>query len=234
MSQFLQTLCQTCNSCENLITLDPGPEQCDECAAEEEKELLLEQQEEIQQQQQQQHHKRDAIRHEVLKKTFKYETESDSSNSDRPLKYTIKRVKNEYKFDHDNDLTIGVSDIESTDQEENVTSTTAATITTTTTTTTSTTTTTGNSTSHTFTGSAVQTSGDSKMPPSGPPQEWSVEDVIRFISDNDSSLSVHAELFRKHVRIFQIYSFFTHRKQSNLLVFFSIFNRKSMEKHCCF
>lgn len=203
MSQFLKTLCRTCSSCEHLITLDPGPEQCDKCAAEEQKELLLEQQEEILQ-----HNKKDVIRHDVLKKTFKYETESDSSNSDRPLKYTIKRVKNEYKFDHDNDLTIGVSDIESTDQEENVTSTTAATITTTTTTTTaSTTTTTGNSTSHTFTASAVQPSGESKVPLTGPPQEWSVEDVIRYISDHDSSLSVHAELFRKHVRFLAILNF---------------------------
>lgn len=32
MSQFLQTLCRTCDSCPNLITLEPGPEQCDSCA----------------------------------------------------------------------------------------------------------------------------------------------------------------------------------------------------------
>lgn len=218
MSQFLKTLCRTCNSCENLITLDPGPEQCDKCAAEEQQELLLERQEEIQQ-----HSKKDAIRHDVLKKTFKYETESDSSNSDRPLKYTIKRVKNEYKFDHDNhDLTIGVSDIESNDQEENVTSTTAATIitTTTTTTSTSTTTTTGNSSPHTSTASAVQSSGESKVPPTGPPQEWSVEDVIRFISDRDSSLSVHAELFRKHVRfstdLFNVYFISRERERERI------------------
>lgn len=204
MSQFLQTLCRTCNSCENLITLDPGPEQCEKCTAEEQKELLLEQQEENKQ------NKRESIKQEALKKTFKYETESDSSNSDRPLKYTIKRVKNEYKFDidndNDNDLTIGVSDIESTeDQEENVTSTTAAAITTTTTTTTSTTITTG-STSQTFTGPTVQSSEESRPPPTGPPQEWSVEDVIRFISDTDSALAVHADLFRKHVRFANFFS----------------------------
>lgn len=32
MTQFLQTLCRTCESCPNLITLEPGPEQCDNCA----------------------------------------------------------------------------------------------------------------------------------------------------------------------------------------------------------
>lgn len=48
MTQFLQTLCQTCGSCLNLITLDPGPEQCDECAAEEAKELEREREEEEQ------------------------------------------------------------------------------------------------------------------------------------------------------------------------------------------
>lgn len=32
MTQFLQTLCRTCESCPNLITLEPEPEQCDSCA----------------------------------------------------------------------------------------------------------------------------------------------------------------------------------------------------------
>lgn len=50
MTQFLQTLCKTCGSCLNLITLDPGPEQCDDCAAEEAKELEREREEEEQRQ----------------------------------------------------------------------------------------------------------------------------------------------------------------------------------------
>lgn len=32
MTQFLQTLCRTCESCPNLITLEPEPEQCHSCA----------------------------------------------------------------------------------------------------------------------------------------------------------------------------------------------------------
>lgn len=182
MTQFLQTICRTCGSCENLLTLDPGPEQCEQCAVEEQKEQQLEQREESTK--------------ILLKRSMKYETESDSSNSDRPLKYTIKKVKNEYTFDNDNEFTIGVSDIESTgdqEQEENVSSTTAAAITTTTTTTTG-------STSLSFSSAARQSPGVSRMP-TGPPQEWSVEDVIKFIADTDPALAVHAELFRKHVRI---------------------------------
>lgn len=48
MTQFLETLCRTCGSCLKLITLDPGPEQCDECEAEEAKELQREREEEEQ------------------------------------------------------------------------------------------------------------------------------------------------------------------------------------------
>lgn len=32
MSNFLKTLCSSCKACSNLITLDPGPEQCETCA----------------------------------------------------------------------------------------------------------------------------------------------------------------------------------------------------------
>lgn len=31
MAEFLKTLCTTCRACQNLITLDPGPEQCTDC-----------------------------------------------------------------------------------------------------------------------------------------------------------------------------------------------------------
>lgn len=188
MTQFLQIICRTCGSCESLLTLDPGPEQCDKCKIEEQNELQRENHEEVKQ------YDKEKSRHDILKRTIKYETESDSSNSDRPLKYTIKKVKNEYTFDHDNDFTIGVSDIESTgDQEENVSSTTVVAITTTTTTTTG-------SASLSFTAAATQSSEESRMP-TGPPQEWSVEGVIKFIADTDPALAVHAELFRKHVSL---------------------------------
>lgn len=50
MTEFLQTLCQTCGSCLKLITMDPGPEQCDECEAEEAKEFERERQQEEQRQ----------------------------------------------------------------------------------------------------------------------------------------------------------------------------------------
>lgn len=32
-----------------------------------------------------------------------------------------------------------------------------------------------------------------------PTTEWGIEDVITFISNTDPSLSIHAELFRRHV-----------------------------------
>lgn len=31
MAKFLKTICTTCRACQNLITLDPGPEQCNGC-----------------------------------------------------------------------------------------------------------------------------------------------------------------------------------------------------------
>lgn len=201
MTQFLKVICQTCGSCENLLTLEPGPEQCETCSIEEQKELQLEEQQE------RKRHDKEKKRHDLLKRTIKYETESDSSNSDRPLKYTIKKVKNEYTFDNDNELTIGVSDIESTgDLDENVTSTTVAAITTTTTTTT------GNA-SMSITGAATQSTEKSRIP-TGPPQEWSVEGVIKFIADTDPALAVHAELFRKHVCLC------LHFSNYNLCIFF--------------
>lgn len=46
MSHFLQTLCKTCEACQNLITLEPGPDQCDICQKEEQKQQQLEKEEE--------------------------------------------------------------------------------------------------------------------------------------------------------------------------------------------
>lgn len=184
MIQFLRTVCRTSDSCENLITLDPGPEQCETCADEEQREALMEQEEEKKRYKDVEHE----IHRSHLEGSMKYESESDSSNSDRPLKYTIKKVKKEY----DELMPIGLSDGDSAEeQEENVTSTTAITTTTTTTT---------GSTTLSFTGPLTPFPTASKMP-TGPPQEWSVEAVIKFIADTDPALAVHAELFRKHVSL---------------------------------
>ncbi|XP_077489053.1 polycomb protein Scm isoform X2 [Amblyomma americanum] len=35
-------------------------------------------------------------------------------------------------------------------------------------------------------------------PPSSPPSEWSIEDVIRYISSLDAALATHSDLFRRH------------------------------------
>lgn len=209
MTQFLQTICRTSDSCENLITLDPGPEQCEQCAEEEEREALLEQEEE--KKRYKEIERKEKMRQNQLKRSVKYETESDSSSSDRPLKYTIKKVKNEYTYENDNELmAIGVSDAESAgeeeneedEEEENVSSTTAQAITTITTTTTG-------SASLSFTGPATPSSNQSSTLPTGPPQEWSVEGVIKFIADTDPALAVHAELFRKHVSNLSSSNFYT-------------------------
>jgi hypothetical protein len=32
--------------------------------------------------------------------------------------------------------------------------------------------------------------------------QWSIEDVMRYVSETDSALGMHAELFRKHVSHF--------------------------------
>lgn len=37
--------------------------------------------------------------------------------------------------------------------------------------------------------------------PRAPTQEWGIEEVIQYIESSDPGLGVHADLFRKHVRI---------------------------------
>lgn len=193
MTQFLQTLCQTCGSCMNLITLDPGPEQCDNCAEEERKELQREREEEEAKK-----------RREHLKRTIKMESDSDSSYSDlRPLKFSMRNVKEEFEYFEGTADTVNasVSDIESNasneDQEGNVSSTTVVAVTTNTTTTT-----TGSASFSLSGGNGAHSSNSSRQRPSTrPPNEWTVEDVISFISENDPALAVHAELFRKHVSL---------------------------------
>lgn len=37
--------------------------------------------------------------------------------------------------------------------------------------------------------------------PRGPVNEWTIEEVIQFISANDSSLAAHATIFREHVSL---------------------------------
>lgn len=100
--------------------------------------------------------------------------------------------------DDDDDAFAGVSDIESSasnfDQEENVSSTVAAINTATTLSTSSTMLSFGDNTDLPAT-----LSMDVRATRSTSPNEWSVEDVIEFIAETDPALSVHAELFRKHV-----------------------------------
>jgi hypothetical protein len=45
-------------------------------------------------------------------------------------------------------------------------------------------------------------SASSPTIPNGNINDWKIEDVIQYISTADSSLAVHADLFRRHVRIF--------------------------------
>lgn len=232
MTQFLQTLCQTCGSCLNLITLDPGPEQCDECAAEEEKEIQREREEEEQAKRIKEIEEKERFCRNQQKQSIKAETDSNDSicsiEFTKPHNFFEQNVKKEYTFDDDNDVTLaGVSDIESTnsnyDQEENVSSTVAAISTTTTTTTM------GNS-SISFAGiTKIQTNTSSETrTKSNSPNEWSVEDVINFIAETDPALSVHADLFRKHVR----YSINSKTFHSNFcLCLCSAYSRKSMGKH---
>lgn len=47
-------------------------------------------------------------------------------------------------------------------------------------------------------------SSPSPLIPSGHINDWKIEDVIQYISTADSSLAVHADLFRRHVRIMQL------------------------------
>lgn len=102
----------------------------------------------------------------------------------------------------DDDAFAGVSDIESSASnfgQEDVSSTVAAFATTTTL-----------SVSTTSISSSGNVSTPAAQPPIGKstrstsPSEWSVEDVIEFIAETDSALSIYADLFRKHVSIYSI------------------------------
>lgn len=61
---------------------------------------------------------------------------------------------------------------------------------------------------HPFLGQATNSSSDRKEQasqnaspqiPRGPASEWSVEEVIQYITATDPALDVHAKLFRDHV-----------------------------------
>lgn len=46
---------------------------------------------------------------------------------------------------------------------------------------------------------AVHTASSVLKSPSSDPADWSVDEVMNYLISVDSALSVHAELFRKHV-----------------------------------
>lgn len=191
MTQYLETLCRTCECCENLISLEPGPEQCEKCLADEEKQEKLEKEA-----QEKTELKQTRL---SLKRTMKPEPEGDLLSSNSKLAKRPKKVKQEEEVDIE-DIQDDVSDerndddaIDSNDdgQEGSVSSTTTVPVITTTTTTVS--------------PSDTQTSSSDAIAkqktPQGPASEWSIEDVIQYISSTDPALAVHAELFRKHVSI---------------------------------
>lgn len=39
--------------------------------------------------------------------------------------------------------------------------------------------------------------------PKGPANEWTIEEVIQYITATDPALGIHADLFRKHVSLTQ-------------------------------
>lgn len=87
-------------------------------------------------------------------------------------------------------------------QEENVSSTTTVAVTTATTTISNVhdrLTMTPNATTTTTSSSNQSPHLATQKMPEGSPNEWSIEDVIQYISGTDSALAVHADLFRKHV-----------------------------------
>lgn len=47
--------------------------------------------------------------------------------------------------------------------------------------------------------------------PKGPANEWSIEEVIQFITATDSALGVHADLFQKHVMLHFVLKLFVHK-----------------------
>jgi hypothetical protein len=67
--------------------------------------------------------------------------------------------------------------------------------------------------------------------PLSDPVDWSVDDVMRYLISVDSALTIHTELFKKHVIsliiVFNIFSMLMN-------YFLSLFFRKLMVKLCCF
>uniref|UniRef100_A0A336LUA6 CSON000087 protein n=1 Tax=Culicoides sonorensis TaxID=179676 RepID=A0A336LUA6_CULSO len=177
LKEFLVTLCSTCRACKNLITLDPGPDACENCMS------------------------------TSLKRTIKQEPGSPSPVS--PKRRSMDVTSDENKHSVPTSTTSNVLEV----KPEAVTSTVT---TTNRTPQTPPVATVAPEQSQPTQQQAQQhqmnhnTSSVSLMQQQqqhtsitlpilrAPTTEWGIEDVINFISTTDPSLSIHAELFRRH------------------------------------
>lgn len=79
MSQFLRTISKTCEACPNLITLEPGPEQCDKCLKMEQKETEDQERRERDKEQRKRDKIKERQRQDVEKKRQKRLENADAS-----------------------------------------------------------------------------------------------------------------------------------------------------------
>ncbi|XP_063696427.1 polycomb protein Scm isoform X2 [Culicoides brevitarsis] len=162
LKEFLVTLCSTCRACKNLITLEPGPDACENCSSSSMKR---------------------AIKQEpsspVSPKRRSVEVASDERRSMAPTSTTNNtpmEVKTEAVTSTTNRTpqtppvaTVAPEQSQPTQQQAQQST-------------------------------PVIPQQTIMSPPSlrAPITEWGIEDVITYISATDPSLSIHAELFRRH------------------------------------
>lgn len=95
MSQFLHTICTTCEACSNLITLEPGPDQCDKCLKQEQNDIEEQEREEQLQKQRQEQQKEKQKQQEKKrlgeKKQRQHDTTFDDDDEDRLMEVERRR-----------------------------------------------------------------------------------------------------------------------------------------------
>lgn len=151
LREFLKTLCTTCHSCQNFITLDPEPDQCDDCVPRAEK-----------RQHRSDHQISAPISPQRRRISAADSADASPASPPPPLLPPTQPV-------HLNDSAASTSpslcDWNST-QIADV---------------------------------AEQQSPPVNLQiPTGPAAEWTIEEVIQYISVTDPALAVHADLFRTH------------------------------------
>lgn len=228
--EFLKTICEACDACTNLITLEPGPDKCDNCCKQEQ--LQNDKKEEIKVETDTERPAQDAKK--VLQEEPKQSDIKEAKEGALDTKPTYKRRRPSDTETSSPSPSSSSSSTSSTSSNEPLAkvqrksvdgpvSTTSRNSQPQTVTTTSGRLTEARGGAHTFrmndehvdifiipilaisrpsltpTKEKPSPSKPTAPMPKGPANEWTIEEVIQYITATDPALGIHADLFRKHV-----------------------------------